>query len=264
MRKQQILNVRIEKHRDGAQGYLPPQAVDYVQDPEANDAWVDDDDVEIHEEGLVSNDLAQLTLLVSDNILPETKPIFLPSTIGYERCHELGLQTLVKNELILRQGEANDALQVIRIGIGEKSFRFRQQLRNSKSKVQKTRSWDAIHTVDKRLQQYRLVYRQARHAMIRLGASKVILGRYQEIKACDLHTNTAIQEPNARGQRNQELSWIWKMPGGSLTNQETLLHECEMSCHYCHTCCSMNHLSQCIGSVGSGQNPAETDGMRNS
>ena len=152
---------------------------------------------------------------------------------------------------------------MIRIGIGEKSFCFWKQLRASKSKVQKMRSWDAIHTVDKHLKQNCLIYRQVHHAMIQLRAPEAILDHYQEIKANDLHTNTAVQEPNACGQQNQELSWIWKMPGDSLTNQETLLHECEMLYCHCHKCWVLNHFLQFIRSAGSGQNPAMTDGVRN-
>jgi hypothetical protein len=231
-RKRQALTTQIEKHRHGAQRYLPPQVVDHIPDPESyglDDAWVDDDDCDDEKDGSCTIDLAQLTISVSHGMPPETGAICLPSTIGYEACTKLGLQNVMKNELALRQGEANDALQAIRIQIGEKSFRFRKQLRNSKSKVQKTRSWDAIHTVDRRLQQNCSIYRQARHAMVRLGAPQAIQDRYQEITPDDLHTNTAVQEPNARGQRNKELSWIWRMPGVICTNQESLLHECGVS-----------------------------------
>ncbi len=104
MRKRQALNVQIEKHQDGAQKYLPPQVVDHIPNPDSNvldDAWVDDDDADVDEEGLVANDLAQLTISVSNHMLPEKKPLSLPSSIGYRACNELGLQTLAKNELAL-------------------------------------------------------------------------------------------------------------------------------------------------------------------
>jgi hypothetical protein len=232
VRKRQTLNARIEKHRDEATRYLPPHVMDHVQDHETNgldEAWIDDNDADADDAASVTADLEQLTITMdTDEVVPERRSIYLPSVIGHKRCGELGLRNMVKSELALRQGEANDALQAIRIAIGEKSFRFRKQLRNSKSKVQKTRSWDAIHAVDRRLQLKSLVYKRARHALISLGAPKTIRDRYQELKSKDLHTNTAIQEPNARGQRNQELSWIWKMPGISFSNHETLLHECEM------------------------------------
>ena len=234
-RKRQALNIHIEQHRETAEKYLPSQAMAHIPGHESGylgDAWVDEDDNELRDVEAVNTELSRLTILASDSMVAEKKAIFLPSTIGHEQCKIMGLQNMVKRELALRQGEANDALEAIRIGIGEKSFRFRKQLRSSKSKVQKTRSWDAIHTVDRKLMQNCSIYKQARHAMTRLGATQAILGHYKRITLEDLQTNTAVQEPNARGQRNQELSWIWKMPGVSLTNQETLLHECEKLCPF--------------------------------
>jgi hypothetical protein len=244
VRKRQALDIRIEKHRDGAQRYLPPQVMDPISSPDPNhldNDWIDDADVEVDEEESVAIDLAQLKISVSDGMVLQKKAIYLPSIIGYETCEALGLKDLVKSELSLRQGQANDAMEAIRIGIGEKSFRFRDQLRTSKAKVQKTRSWAAIHTVDRQLKLNCSIYKQARQAMIGLGAPKAILDRYQVLTSDDLHTNTAVQEPNARGQRNKELSWIWKMPGASPTDQATLLHECEMFSIY-WVIPGLNHL----------------------
>jgi hypothetical protein len=236
VRKRQALDIRIQKHRDAAQRYLPPQVMDHIQGPESNhpeDDWIDDAESEDDQEASIAIDLAQLNISGPEGMVAEKKAVYLPSTIGHEACKGLGLTKMVKDELALRQGQMNDALEAVRIGIGEKSFRFRKHLRSSKSKVQKTRSWDAIHTVDRQLVQNSMIYRQARRAMILLGAPKAIRDRYQELTCNDLHTNTAVQEPNARGQRNQELSWIWRMPGATPTNEQTLLHECEMLHGYC-------------------------------
>jgi hypothetical protein len=257
-KKQQALNIRIEKHRERADRYLPPQFMDHVpgyEPHELDNLWVNDADAEVDDEDMVDINIEQLTISDSGGNVPERNAVFLPSSIGHENCKAIGLQNLVKRELSLRQGEANDALQAIRIGIGEKSFRFRKHLRNSKSKVQKTRSWDAIHAVDRRLNQNCLIYKQSRNAMMRLGAPKAILLRYQNLAANDLHTNTAVQEPNARGKRNEELSWIWKMPGVSLANQETLLHECEELYIY-SLCPGLKHFPSVSGKLDQGKVPS--------
>jgi hypothetical protein len=144
---------------------------------------------------------------------------------------------LAEKELFLREGQANDALQAIRLAIGEKSFRFRKQLRTANSKVKKTRSWDLIKSASKQLQHHRLIYRQARQAMIQLGASSQLLKLYQELTDDDIRTSTAIEEPNARGQRNSELSWIWKMPGFTIDKEDSFTNECQNQMYPSQTKC---------------------------
>ena len=63
--------------------------------------------------------------------------------------------------------------------------------------------------------------------MIQLGASPELLKQYQELKNGDLQTSTVVEEPNARGQRDKELSWIWKVPGFVLGSEESFTHECK-------------------------------------
>jgi len=86
---------------------------------------------------------------------PELRPLFMPSTLGYERCARLKLQKVADKEIALRKGQANDALDGLRSGIGEKSFRYRQQLRHAKGKIQSTRARSAIHTVGRELNHHR-------------------------------------------------------------------------------------------------------------
>ena len=117
VRKRQTLNARIEKHRDEATRYLPPHVMDHVQDHETNgldEAWIDDNDADADDAASVTADLEQLTITMdTDEVVPERRSIYLPSVIGHKRCGELGHRNMVKSELALRQGEANDALQAI-------------------------------------------------------------------------------------------------------------------------------------------------------
>ena len=216
--------------------YLPPRAVDHIHQPgdDIDDGWIDDEWKDIADDGMEIPDApfsftfpftSIQTEMVQDT---EKRPVFLPSSIGHEHCTKLGLQSLVFKELALREGQANDSLQAIRLAIGEKSFRFRKQLRLATSKKKKTRSWDGIHSVGKRLQHHRLVYRQARYAMVRLGVNQEKLDTdYRELHDDDLQTSTAVVEPNARGQRKKELSWIWQKTGMNISNQMTVVNECE-------------------------------------
>ena len=126
MRKRQALNNRIEKHLEEAQKYLPGNAIEDLletTDNSIDDGW---EDVEF----IAAEDPTQLMLsipiLSQASMDAEKRSLFLPSSIGYRTCIRFGLQPLVERELLLRQGQANDALQGIWCAIREKSFCFRQ------------------------------------------------------------------------------------------------------------------------------------------
>jgi len=120
--------------------------VDEIRHPgdDVDDGWINNEWKDIVDDGMEIPDapfsfsfpLSSIPIeMVHDT---EKKVIFLPSTIGYERCAKLGLQSLIGMEIALREGQANDFLQAIRLAIGEKSFWFRKQLRLAASKKKKT------------------------------------------------------------------------------------------------------------------------------
>lgn len=273
IRKRQALDIKIEEHQETGERYLSPMVGENVHPPNDNidDGWTDNEWKDIADDGMEIPD-APFTFsfglgTIPTEIAPDTekKPVFLPSTIGYERCVKLGLQALVTKEIALREGQANDSLQAIRLAIGEKSFRFRKQLRFATSKKKKTRSWDGIHIVGKRIQHHRLVYRQARYALKRLGVDKDKLDcQFRELMDDDLQTSTAVMEPNARGQRKKQLSWIWQTPGMNITNQTTVVNECECCGYDCLSPMNYKFLSKCIGSIGFVRDRVVIDGRKRS
>jgi hypothetical protein len=218
-RKQDALEVRIEKHNEDAARYMSSQGVaafatlddstEAVPATSLDPLSDSDSEAELERGPTTTKFVASLQAQIS--LMNEKYPILLPSALGHEMCKKLNLQTVLQAELALREGQANDALYAIRLYIGEKSVRFRKNLRLAKSKVQKTRSWDAIHTVDRCLKEQSLIYNSARNVMIKLGADNNTMSHYQVLTSEDLKVNTAIVEPNARGQHNVKLSWIWTM-----------------------------------------------------
>jgi hypothetical protein len=158
---------------------------------------------------------------------PERMKLFLPSTVGEEECRMNGHSFLVKKELQLRVGQANDALQGLRMAIGKKSFLFRTKLRKSKSKVSKLRSWDSIHLVDKSVRHHAKIYARARQAMVRLGATSELLSKFHILKKDHLKASTAIMDPNARGQRNSSLAWFWSLNVQGDAVNGGLMEECQ-------------------------------------
>jgi len=134
--KHQALEVWIEKYHEKAEQYLPPKAVDDIHHPgdDVDDGWINNEWKDIVDDGMeipgapFSFSFPLSSILIEMIHDTKKKVIFLPSTIGYERCAKLGLQSLIKKEIALCEGQVNDSLQAIRLAIGEKSFRFHKQL----------------------------------------------------------------------------------------------------------------------------------------
>ncbi|KAG1863518.1 hypothetical protein DFJ58DRAFT_724933 [Suillus subalutaceus] len=103
----------------------------------------------------------------------ELTVIPLPSNIGEVRCRELGLTNLMKEEIALREGQANDALHAIRVHLGDKAVIFR----NTLAKL----------------------------------PDHDLLKKYLPLKKEDLKASSAVADPNARGQRDTTLSWFWSL-----------------------------------------------------
>lgn len=157
---------------------------------------------------------------------PETQPLLMPSTIGKEACVRLGLMEVMDKEIALREGQANDALEGLRQGIGEKSFMFRERLRHAKGKKMVTRARSGILAVGRALNNHRRVYGFARRALVSLGAeveSNSI--KYKPVKLSDLRASTIIYDPSAPQQRNARLAWFWASSAGDSADN-VLLTEC--------------------------------------
>ena len=62
-------------------------------------------------------------------IAPEHMSILMPSSLQITDMHRLGLVTMASQELELRQGQANDALEGLRLALGHKSLLFQTKVR---------------------------------------------------------------------------------------------------------------------------------------
>ncbi|KIK39911.1 hypothetical protein CY34DRAFT_25040 [Suillus luteus UH-Slu-Lm8-n1] len=81
---------------------------------------------------------------------PKLIVIPLPSNIGEVRCRELGLINLMKKEIALREGQANDALHAIRVHLGDKAVIFHNTVWSAKSQASCTRTWTQVYSVETR------------------------------------------------------------------------------------------------------------------
>ncbi|KAG2086762.1 uncharacterized protein F5147DRAFT_659138 [Suillus discolor] len=129
---------------------------------------------------------------------PEKVVIPLPSNLGQDTCTAFGIDDLVKQELILREGQANDALQNIRVHLADKAVIFQKTVQVAKSQATSTRAWAQVHSVDRAVSIQASIYLKCRKQLCSLGADDALLRRYQALAKDHL-------------KRNDMLPWFWSL-----------------------------------------------------
>ncbi|KAG1882239.1 hypothetical protein F4604DRAFT_1921982 [Suillus subluteus] len=141
---------------------------------------------------------------------PELTVIPLPSNIGEVRCRELGLTNLMKEEIALREGQANDALHAIRVHLGDKAVIFRNTVWSAKSQASSTRAWTQVRSVETAVNLNASIYSKCRSQLAKLPDHH-LLKKYLPLKKEDLKASSVVADPNAHGQRDTTLSWFWSL-----------------------------------------------------
>ncbi|KAH6869445.1 hypothetical protein BKA70DRAFT_1379648 [Coprinopsis sp. MPI-PUGE-AT-0042] len=143
----------------------------------------------------------------------ECEDVTIPLPSSFASPLPMSMEAIVNKELKLRVAEANDALEGVREDIGHKSFLYRSNIRLAEGKQQKTRGYAAVRNVDASMRFHINVYNHARWALGRLRADAALMSYFKPISKDDMKAITAIYKPNARGERNKKVSWIWTMAG---------------------------------------------------
>ena len=170
--------------------------------------------------------------------------IALPSTLGAAELKARQLEPLLWKEYELRKGQANEALQGVRMSIANLSFEYGKKLRKiKKSKVKKTRAWAGVQSVGRVLHHHRLIYAHAVAALQKLGDPENIVGiLYKPLEVKDMKANTAVADPNAAGQRNVRLAWFWASDLSGDMADNARMAECEwLKTSQCMSNCRLVH-----------------------
>ncbi|KAG1888829.1 hypothetical protein F4604DRAFT_1915889 [Suillus subluteus] len=156
---------------------------------------------------------------------PEKVVIPMPSNLGPSTCTKMGGTDLIDQELVLRVGQANDALHNIRVHLADKAVIFHKTVRAARSQAKSTRAWAQVHSVDRIVSIQASIYSKCRSQLSKLGADQHLLERYRPLVKEDLKVSTAVTNPNARGQRNNILAWFWSMDVDGDSNGSDWLNE---------------------------------------
>ena len=183
----------------------------------------DDSDVELEQEGVDNNDEDE----VAED--PERMQLMMPSSFTRGDITRLGLESLARQELELRKGHANDALEGLRLALGHKALLWRTKVQVANTTRKRTRAWDDIKSARQQVEKNIRSYHRAQRAIINLGADKETMLTYKVIRPTDLKMSGDIVDPSQLGQQNDVLSWFWRIPGNSTEKDDSWMQECTLS-----------------------------------
>src|ERR1700676_1925861 len=130
--KKKNLQARIDAYQKQAAQFWQPDAEEFrlqgpeiIRDPIGDESDASDDDKDYQDVFAASP--------FDDHLPAEIQPLLLPSNLGMALCDQHGYSAFVKQEKTLRTGQANDALQGIRLGLSKKATIFRVGLRRAKT-----------------------------------------------------------------------------------------------------------------------------------
>ena len=129
-------------------------------------------------------------------IMPETRLLAVPSSLAPGEIDRLGLVDLARQEAELRRGQINDALEGLRMALGEKSLYYQTDVRNNKSQRTSVRAWQNVNKQDAIARQHKQTYDRARKALIWLDIDREYLSTLHDITAGDMKMAGDVTDEN--------------------------------------------------------------------
>lgn len=221
------------QHLDKDDEYDSDESVGEEEDDDEEDD--EDEDDEEEEDDVDDEDDTDDEVIAKDPIksktgtdrVPESIQLPLPSHLGLSKPEDPTVTELSDDELIIRQTQASDSLEHLRLSLGMKAAIFRKTVSNAKSQSKKTRAWQAVHVATAAVHQHARSYRLAQHALVQLNASPSILTKFPPLQNSDLKVSGDIVEENRLGQRNDHVTWIWRLDIGKDQDTEGWMNESE-------------------------------------
>jgi hypothetical protein len=160
-----------------------------------------------------------------DYDLPESIALPLPSNIVSVRLKP-AIESLISIEVELRKGQANDALEGLRIGLAHKSLLLLNDVNNSTSTKQSTRAWSSVRNSQSQILHHAHAYQRAWRAIKLIGTPDDLLV-YRKLEEKDLVVVKDITKAKRFGQGSDRLAWFWRIGPieGSVTGE--WMQECE-------------------------------------
>lgn len=175
--------------------------------------WMGDADEEEEDDDSYRSEVSNVEEV--PEIMPETRLLAVPSSLAPGEIDQLGLVDLARQEAELRRGQINNALEGLRMVLGEKSLYYRTDVRNNKSQRTSVRAWQNVNKQDAIARQHKWTYDRARKALIRLDLDREYLSTLHDITVGDMKMAGDVTDENRFGQRSSTLAWFWRVGGDS-------------------------------------------------
>jgi hypothetical protein len=143
------------------------------------------------------------------SVLPEAVILPLPSNIISVKLRS-SMKSLVETERELRKGQANDALEGIRIGLANKSLLLQTDVNQSKSTKQSTRAWASVRNAQSQILVHARSYQRAWESLKCIGTPED-LAIYHKLEGKDLVVVKDITMAKRFGQGSDTLAWFWRI-----------------------------------------------------
>jgi hypothetical protein len=160
---------------------------------------------------------------VSD--LPEMVILPLPSNIIVKQLGP-SLESLRSIERQLRMGQANDALEGLRIGLANKSLLLLTDVNKSTSTKESTRAWASVRNAQSQILVHAHGYQRAWKALECVGNPEDLV-IYQKLVEKDLVVVKDISSAKRFGQGSDRLAWFWRIGPGQESLTGEWMEECE-------------------------------------
>jgi hypothetical protein len=158
-------------------------------------------------------------------VLPEMVVLPLPSNIISVKVKS-SIESLILVERELRKGQANDALEGIRVGLAHKSLIFLKDVNPSKTTKQSNRAWDSVRNTESQILTHAHSYQRAWQALNVIGMREDHIV-YQKLKDTDLKTVKDITMVKRYGQGSDALAWFWRIGPGQDSLTGDWMKECK-------------------------------------
>ena len=160
------------------------------------------------------------------SVLPEAVILPLPSNIISEKFKS-SLETVIALERELRKGQANDALEGLRIGLANKSLLLLTDVNGSTSTKQSTRAWASVRNAQSQILFHARSYQRAWQALKCIGTAED-LRFYQKLDETDLVVVKDIANAKRFGQGSDALAWFWRIGPSEDALTGEWMEECEL------------------------------------
>ena len=123
--------------------------------------------------------------------------------MGVNHCGEitrLSLPPFAMIEAELHKGQVADALEGLRLALGEKSLCFRMEVRNANSQRTTHQAWDNVHKLDVQARKSWSTYRHAQSALQHLAFDPVYVATLLDITDNDLKVAGDLTDEGRFGQ----------------------------------------------------------------